>query len=483
MVTAASSSTSATTNSSITTTLGAGSGIDIKSLATSLVDAEKAPRKAAIDKNIKKNEGIVSGYAAVKYSLKAIQTALDDLKDKSDFKTITVSNSQTSAFSVAASSSADAGSHTVLVSALAAAQRTTGTIGYAASSTVINSGSAITLTLSGAGFPTGGTISVDAGSDTPTGIVAAINNAGKGLTAQLVNTGDATEPYKVVVTGTTGTSNAFSISSSAAGLNFSTSLQSSANAALTVNGISISSSSNSLTEVITGVTLNLLATNTVAGAATLNLNNDTSGAKTKITALVTAYNNAMDMFTELANPKSTLETYGGTMVANSSLSALRGQLRSLISATSSTASSSGTLSALRDIGVEFDKTGKLAVTAATLDSALATKFTNTVTLLSGNQENQSAYDLTASGLAGDASKALTTLLATSGTPATESTNATARITKYKEDLTKLEDRMAKLLERYNKQFASMDSMVGRTKSTQTGLTSSFAGLMAMYTNK
>ncbi len=43
--------------------------------------------------------------------------------------------------------------------------------------------------------------------------------------------------------------------------------------------------------------------------------------------------------------------------------------------------------------------------------------------------------------------------------------------------------MAKLLARYNKQFASMDSMVGQTKSTQTGLTSSFAGLMAMYTNK
>ena len=63
----------------------------------------------------------------------------------------------------------------------------------------------------------------------------------------------------------------------------------------------------------------------------------------------------------------------------------------------------------------------------------------------------------------------------------ESANATDRIAKYQEDLTNLEDRMTQLLARYTKQFSEMDSMVGQTKSTQTGLTSSFEGLMAMYT--
>jgi flagellar capping protein FliD len=86
-------------------------------------------------------------------------------------------------------------------------------------------------------------------------------------------------------------------------------------------------------------------------------------------------------------------------------------------------------------------------------------------------------------LAGDASKSLITMLSTTGTVATESANATTRISKYQDDLTALEDRMAMLLARYTKQFASMDSIVGQTRSTQTGLTSTFAGLMAMYTNK
>jgi len=312
-------------------------------------------------------------------------------------------------------------------------------------------------------------------------VVAAINGAGKGLSAQLVNTGDTVSPYKVVVTGSTGSSNAFTISSSAAGINFDSALQLASNASLTVNGIAISSKSNTLSEAIPGVTLNLLATNT--SAASLNLRNDTSGAKTKVLALVTAYNDAMTMLDELTNPKSTLETYGATLSGNSTVTNLRSQLRALVTADSSTAASSGTLAALRDIGVEVDKAGKLTSNSVKLDLALDLNFANTTTLLSGNQENQSSFDLTASGLAGDASKAISQLISKSGTIATESANATTRISKYKDDLVKLEDRMTRVLARYNKQFATMDSMVGQTKSTQTGLTSSFAGLMAMYTNK
>jgi len=473
--------TASSSSTNLINTLGAGSGIDIKTLAQSLVDAEKAPRKAAIDKGVANSEKVVSGMAAVKYALTNLQTAFDNLKDKSDFKTLSLSNSQTSAFTATASSAADAGSHTVLVNALAAAQRNTGTTAFATTGSAINGGAAITLTLGGSGFSGGGTITIAAGNDTPAGVVAAINGAGKGLSAQLVNTGDATSPYKMVVTGSTGSSNAFTISSSAAGINFDSTLQQASNASVTVNGIAISSKSNTLSEAIPGVTLNLLATNT--SAASLNLRNDTSGAKTKVLALVTAYNDAMTMLNELTNPKSTLETYGATLSGNSTVTNLRSQLRALVTADSSTATSSGGLAALRDIGIEVDKTGELTSNSVKLDLALDLNFSNTAMLLSGNQENQSSFDPTPSGLAGDASKAITQLISSSGTVATESANATTRISKYKDDLVKLEDRMTRVLARYNKQFATMDSMVGQTKSTQTGLTSSFAGLMAMYTNK
>ena len=488
--TAASSSTTtaaatASAKASIVNKLGGGSGIDTQALASSLVDAERAPRAQAINKNISKNEAVISGYSAVKYALGNLQAAFDDLKDKSDYKSISVSNSQTSAFTATATSSADTGSHTVLITQLAAAQRSTGTQIYTSADVAIPG--LTTLTLGGTGFPkvsnAAQTIAVTTA--TPTGVVDAINNSGKGLSAQLVSTGSG---YKVVVTAASGASKAFTMASNATkpdnvatGLNFSTGLQTASDAALTVDGIAITSSSNSVTGAITGVTLNLLATNT--SAASLNLANDTSSAKTKVLALVTAYNDANVLLDEVTNPKSTFETYGATLVGNSSVRSIRDQIRAMVTDDSSTAGSSGTLAALRDIGIEVDKTGKLTTNTVTLDLALNFNFTNTVTLLSGNQENQGSFDTSDAGIAGDASKALTTMLGSTGTLTTESANATSRITKYQDDLTALEDRMTRLLERYTKQFAAMDSMVGQIKSTQTGLTSSFAGLMAMYTNK
>ena len=562
--------------------MGAGSGIDTQALAATLIAAERAPRADAINRNISKNEALVSGYSAVKYALSNLQTAFDALKDKSDYTSITVSNSNTSAFTATAGASASAGTHSVLVHSLATAQRNTGTVGFATSTTAINSGSAMslsvdiaqsstgtmgfasadtainggdamTLTLGGSAFSGGSTITVAAGSDTPTGVRDAINNANMGLSAEIVNTGDASKPYKLVVTGSTGLSNAFtissdaagidfgttiqsaststvsinagsdtpagiveafnnagvgvsaqlvntgdpstpykitvvgasgkynafSVSSSAPGLNFDTTLQSASNASLTVDGIQISSSSNTVSDAIPGVSLSLVGTNT--SAATVALSNNTGAVTTKIGALVSAYNDAMDLFDELTNSKSTLETYGGTMAGNSTMNTLRAELRTLVTQDSSTASSSGTLSALRDIGVEINSKGRLSTNSVKLDVAVNFNFANTVTLLSGNQENQSAYDSADSGLAGDASKSIISLLSTTGTVATESGNATTRISKYQDDLTALEDRMTQLLARYTKQFAAMDSIVGQTRSTQTGLTSTFAGLMAMYT--
>ena len=477
--TAAASATAA--KASIINKLGTGSGIDTTSLAQSLVDAERAPRAQAINNNIDKNNKTIAGLSAVKYALSGLQTAFDALKDKSDFKSITATNSQPSAFTAAASTAAEPGSHTVLVNSLASAQRNTGTIAFATSTTSINGGNAITLTLGGVGFSGGSTISVAAGSDTPAGVVDAINNSATGLSAQLVNTGDSVSPYKVVVTGASGTSNAFTISSSSAGINFSTTLQAAANASLTVDGIPISSTSNTVSTAITGVTLNLLSTNSTA--AKLDLNNDTTAAKNAVNALVTAYNDANSILDAVTDPKSTLATYGATLVGNSTVSGIRSQIRSLVTGTSSTSGSSGTITALRDIGLEVDKTGKLTTNSTKLDLALMFNLTNTVTMLTGNQEQQGSFDSKPSGLAGDASKSLTAMLSNTGTISTESANASTRVQKYQDDLTALEDRMTRLLERYTKQFAAMDSMVGQTKSTQTGLTSTFAGLMAMYTNK
>ena len=356
---------------------------------------------------------------------------------------------------------------------------------FAKTTTSINGGDSMVITLGGNAFSSGKTITVAAGKDTPQGVVDAINNASAGLSAYLVNTGSA---YKVVVGGKTGADSAFTISATdkfsgdttTSGFDFSsTNLQDAIDAALTVDGVAVTSSSNLVSDSIPGVTLTLKSTSSTAVA--LDINNDTSTAKTKVNALVTAYNDVNALMDEVTNPASTMDTYGGTLVGNSTVRTLRDQLRSLVTAQSTTAPSSN-VAYLHDIGVEIDKTGKMTVNTVKLDMAMDTDFSNTVKLLSGNQEQLSEYDtFTKAGIAGEASRTIAKMLKINGTISTESTNATTRVSKYKDDLAALDERMSRLLDRYTKQFASMDSIVGQTKSTQTGLTSSFAGLMAMYT--
>ena len=63
--------------------LGAGSGVDVASLAQNLVDAEGAPQKNAINAKISKNEARISGYSAMSFVLSQVNTAMTALKDQS----------------------------------------------------------------------------------------------------------------------------------------------------------------------------------------------------------------------------------------------------------------------------------------------------------------------------------------------------------------------------------------------------------------
>ena len=170
----------------------------------------------------------------------------------------------------------------------------------------MNGGNAFTLSLTVAGEATD--IEISAADTNASAVVNAINQAGAGVSAQLVDTGveGAPDRYKIVLTGQTGASNAFSVSTDAAdtsGLNFTTPTgQDAADAAVTVNGVAISRSTNTIDDVITGVTLDLQATTSTA--ASLTVVRDATGVKEKIQGIVEAYNNLVSDFGVLSGPKS-----------------------------------------------------------------------------------------------------------------------------------------------------------------------------------
>jgi flagellar hook-associated protein 2 len=316
---------------------------------------------------------------------------------------------------------------------------------------------------------------------TPEGVVAAINAKNAGVKAELVSTGNTLKPYKILVTGATGASQDFTLTSATAELEFSgvPGYTHASDAVFLVNGIAMTCSTNTVTDAIAGVTLNLRAP--TSGTATLDLTRDTASLTTKMTELVTAYNDANDLLNQVSDPKSTLDTYGGTLVGDSTVRTVRQQLRGLFQGASSTPGT--TVSAFWQLGVSVDEKGKMSLDNAKLDASLSNNFSDVVKSLTGNYDNLSAFSKAPAGLMGDAVRKLTNLLDPKGPLMSQSDSANTQNTKYQKDLTDLQTRMDSLLARYTKQFAAMDSMVGQVNSQKTSLKSTFDGMMAAYTNK
>lgn len=227
------------TSTNIVNTLGAGSGIDIKTLAQNLADAEISPRKDAINAKISKTEAKISGYGYIKTALADLKAAFAQLDDASDFASIKPSNSQPSAVGITTTSTAQTGSYAIEVSQLARAQRSASN-GFAARDTQLNGGSSFTLNLS----VNGGTAQpITVSTDTPAGVVSAINGANMGIRAELLQTGNALKPFTIVVSGESGAMKKFTLTAA------SNALQST-NAQTYQTGFSFSAAENATTVVV-----------------------------------------------------------------------------------------------------------------------------------------------------------------------------------------------------------------------------------------
>lgn len=446
--------------------MGAGSGIDTKSLAQNLANAEIAPRKDLINTRITKTEAKISAYGYIKTALADLQAAFSSLNDTSDFNSLKPSNTQPSAFGVSATSSAIAGNYSLEISQIATAQRSVSNT-FTPRDKQLNGGGSFNLNLTiGNGAP----VAINVTKDTPAGIVSAINSAKLGVTAQLINTGSG---YTVMLSGQTGAGQNFSMVSdpvTAGPIDFGTTVQEAHDARFKLNGLELSRSSNAVSDVIDGVTLDLYTP--TSGPARLDLNRDTSAIKANMNALVTAYNNFDATLKELGNSKSTVKDIGGSMAGDGFLQKIRNQVRNLIVLDSSTPGTQ--IKAARDAGISFDRNGQMTLDSTKLDDALQNHFDQVVKVFTGNTNNQSVYNPTSSGIAGDAFRSLDQMLRSTGQLSLMGNNASKQVTDYQNELQKLDDQMQKLLERYTQQFSVMDTIVGNSKATRSSLTSTFS---------
>lgn len=450
--------------------LGAGAGFDTKSLISALVEAERAPKKSSIDAKIESATVELSGISQATSTLDTLRNSALTLDDAFDFNSYTVSNNQTSALTVVATGQAREASHAITVSSIAAEKRMVSGE-FATQGVSINSGVAFDLTVTiGSTSPVAHTVSISSSNTNPAGIVSEINEANLGITAELLQTGSSSG-YKIQIIGETGSEETFSISSPPSDLSFS-STKTAADAVLVVDGVTFTRSSNTFTDVITGANISLHSTTT--GSAAVSLNNDYTVAKTAIEAFVEQANNSMSSFKSMLDSST-----GGALSSNSVFKQIYRDLLGVITNESTTPGS--TITRLSDIGVSINRQGTLDIDETTLDSVLSSNFSEVRKIFSADTDNQSSIGEEDRGIAGDLSMMISDLSSSSGYFSIRTTTIEGRSSEYATDLEELEERLARIEERYTKQFSAMQRVVNEMNTLRESLTSTFENLP--YSNK
>ncbi len=360
--------TNPTSGLSLNGSTSLGQGIDVQQFVTLALSGDQANIT-----NLQNTQSILNAQttalAKITADLNNLQSAVFALNDPlGAVASQTAISSNSNVLGATAASSAVPGVHTVVVTSLAT------TSSYysdpvTTSSTLLATGSFQFQV--GANGPV--TVTVDSTNNTLDGLAAAINNLGAGVRASVIT--DANGARLALVSETTGASGDITVSNNTTGLNF-TKAVTGANAALTVDGVPISSASNSVSNVINGVTLTLVAP-APASPITLTVSPDTTQAADAINKFVAAYNTAIADINAQFNVASD-GTGGGPLEADGSL---REAQSSLLSAISYSISGNSGIVNLAALGVNLNNDGTLTVDSGALNSALSSNFAGVQTFL------------------------------------------------------------------------------------------------------
>lgn len=388
--------------------------LDINGIVSQLMSVERRPL-SKLDTQEASYQAKLSAYGSIKGALSSFQSALAGLNNIGTFQSLKASSSDTTVFSASATSTAVAGTYSLEVTSLTQAQKLVAA-GQASSTAAIGTGTATTITFnfgtisggtltpfdpatntggtySGATFTGNGSpsksITIDGTNNSLQGIRDAINAAQMGVTATIVNDG-GTSPYRLSLAATnSGVSNSLKISVAGGGDASITSLLAhdpagtqnlaqtvvAQNANLKVNGVAVTKSSNTISDVIEGVTLNL--SKTTSSPVTLTVSRDTAAASASISGFVKAYNDIVSTLKTMSGYDAATKQ-GGILLGDSTVRQLQTQLRNMLNTPVSGAS--GTLTRLSDIGVNFQKDGTLAINQTKLNDAINNNFGNIASL-------------------------------------------------------------------------------------------------------
>ena len=380
---------------------GIGSNIDVSGIVSKLVALERQPI-TQLDLREASYQAKLSAIGTLKGALSSLQGAAAALNSSARFRGFTATVSNSELFSASAATGATSGSYDVEVQTLATSNRLASTA-FASADTVVGNG---TLTLQfGTATPASvgppatpasfapnadrgiATITIDASNNTLAGIRKAINDANVGVTASIVNDGTgyrltlsststgAANSIKLTVeegglpadnTDTTGLSQlAYDpVAAAGSGKNMSETVAAQ-NATAILNGLTVTSATNTISSAIENVTLTLKKA-APGTTASLTVARDSASVRGAVDSFVKAYNDAAKTLKDLTAYNAATKT-SGLLQGDTSVLALQGQLRTVLNSALPTTNGYRSLS---EVGISFQRDGSLAVNSTKLQAAI-----------------------------------------------------------------------------------------------------------------
>lgn len=469
--------------------LGAGTSLDLDSLYTSLETAEKT-KLTAITKQQTTYNSKLSSYSKLQSSMAALETAAAALTKPTAFSATAVTSTNTS-FTATTDATASTGDFTVDVDQIAKAQTLiSGSVSSNSSQLGATTGGSRTLTISQAGTTTPLTLTLTDSQTSLSGIADAINKSAGNVSASIIkaSSGD----YRLMLSSkTTGTDSDMTISvtgddtlqsvigynASATGTQNMSVQTASQNAKLSINGVAVERSSNTISDALTGVTLNLKAASTDAAGETLTVSRSVDDTKKTINAFVTAYNSLKSTIASVT--KYTAVTAGssqsssnGALLGDSVVRSVENSMNSIL-----TSVQGGSYSILAQLGITIDPTTQSDGTTGVL-SVDDTKLTAALT---NNPQAVSQFfigDGKTTGFATQLDSTLTAMLSTSvgkeGIIKNAQDGINSTLKTLSDNYDKMSDSIDATMARYKTQFTNLSTLVNSLTNTATYLTSQFS---------
>jgi flagellar hook-associated protein 2 len=430
MTTSSSTSTSSLLSSLTNSTASSGSLIttgelDVAQLVSELMVVQSQPL-TQLESQVSGIQSTLSAYGQVQSALSTLQSAAAALALPSAFQAASATVTGSGVSATVTGDPSDA-TYTVDVSSLAQGQ----SIASAAVSDPSAAQGTGTLTIQLGSYDSGTntftaqsgssaiTVNISSSNDTLSGIAAAINSAAGGAVNASVVTQSDGSAQLVISSGNTGADNGFTVTASSglsqfgydptsSGTQGMSQTQAAADASFSVNGLAMTSASNSVTTAISGVTLNLTQAPASGGTplqSEVSVGMDPGAVSSTVQSFVTAYNSLISLTNTLTNYDASSNT-ASELTGDPTTRQIVGTLQSIVGSPTTASGTSASTSYLAEIGISTNADGTLDTTqfesALEADpSAVAAMFTTATGSGSSNgfavQVSQAAQQMIDSG--------------------------------------------------------------------------------------